>query len=123
MRISDWSSDVCSSDLGRPGRYSGDRGYGAEARGVRPKDATGDHGGIWRRDAGSRHLEYQFSRRPRSETVDVANLWRSQCDADRYRLSGQLQRLRKSKRHAFRWVERHVGKEMARQVRLWGGAD
>src|SRR3546814_5374895 len=52
---------------GRPGRYSGDRGYGAEARGVSPKDATGDHGGIWRRDAGSRHLEYQYSRRQRSE--------------------------------------------------------
>src|SRR3546814_2062240 len=28
MRISDWSSDVCSSDLGRPGRLSGARRQG-----------------------------------------------------------------------------------------------
>src|SRR3546814_4632822 len=42
MRISDWSSDVCSSDLDRPGRL-GDRG--AEAQGDRLA-AAGDGLGV-----------------------------------------------------------------------------
>src|SRR3546814_8507097 len=32
MRISDWSSDVCSSDLGGKGERFGERGHGARFR-------------------------------------------------------------------------------------------
>src|SRR3546814_13960507 len=47
MRISDWSSDVCSSDLLRPPPVDGDRGGGDErggARGVRKLDRAGADG-------------------------------------------------------------------------------
>src|SRR3546814_13587094 len=38
MRISDWSSDVCSSDLDRPGRNAARRGHAVRA--VRPGDVV-----------------------------------------------------------------------------------
>src|SRR3546814_17460156 len=43
MRISDWSSDVCSSDLARsaPGRSSGSPGYAGRGSGRRPSTTAG----------------------------------------------------------------------------------
>src|SRR3546814_11552113 len=55
MRISDWSSDVCSSDLGQdqPGRLDGDVGPGADGdahvgpgQGRSVVDAVADHGDL-----------------------------------------------------------------------------
>src|SRR3546814_17940001 len=41
MRISDWSSDVCSSDLQDPSGIGGDNGAGGRAEGVRRKPRAG----------------------------------------------------------------------------------
>src|SRR3546814_14455706 len=43
MRISDWSSDVCSADLYRPARFVGLGEGGAEARVVRIANDAGEH--------------------------------------------------------------------------------
>src|SRR3546814_6495465 len=44
MRISDWSSDVCSSDLGHRRRHRGQAGDGKE-QDSRPADAVARRGG------------------------------------------------------------------------------
>src|SRR3546814_1647972 len=53
MRISDWSSDVCSSDLGPAARDhpAARRGSGGSRR-FRDQRGAEDRGSIWRRDAG-----------------------------------------------------------------------
>src|SRR3546814_2122992 len=100
MRISDWSSDVCSSDLRRrTGRSDDDRGQGGRIPdpAARPEGARGghppDHGDAaplgrrhHRRDQGEsadadqlpRHLEARFAHHPRSEeqTSELQSLMR-----------------------------------------------
>src|SRR3546814_9556803 len=44
MRISDWSSDVCSSDLLEPGAGRGQRGVRLRDRYLRPGGIEGHHG-------------------------------------------------------------------------------
>src|SRR3546814_9636898 len=50
MRISDWSSDVCSSDLDRRSSWAGWRH--PTLRSQRPSRVPGKEGGTIRRDAG-----------------------------------------------------------------------
>src|SRR3546814_10603907 len=41
MRISDWSSDVCSSDLGRAAEVLEDLGFGCKAKALEPRHLAG----------------------------------------------------------------------------------
>src|SRR3546814_3514687 len=52
MRISDWSSDVCSSDLGQPGRRDGDAGGRGRGRLARRLTAPADGAERCRRRGG-----------------------------------------------------------------------
>src|SRR3546814_2257786 len=70
MRISDWSSDVCSSDLNAGDRRQavhGLRQHEARWHGPGPLDLPDDHRGQWRADmdAGGRGWRHRVSLYPR----------------------------------------------------------
>src|SRR3546814_6241143 len=67
MRISDWSSDVCSSDLTDPS-FSG-RGSHAVVRGRRRRSDNGRHK-AWRERL--HHQRYRPSSHGESDTIDAA---------------------------------------------------
>src|SRR3546814_7890327 len=85
MRISDWSSDVCSSDLQRERRVAAetaqiDRRAAADIDAIRPRDIEADAGLLTPTEA-LRDRAYDFAERRLARIADIVltELGRASC--------------------------------------------
>src|SRR3546814_11201981 len=124
MRISDWSSDVCSSDLGKPRARRG-RDEGEQQRGehrVNPQIDDEPQMLPRRQDEPFERAETEIVRGPEgTETLRIAVL-RHQFDPrlrrnDDHHPEGERDQQPRATR--LRSEERRVGKECVSTVRYW----